>query len=203
MRKNSSRARPVGVFGGIFDPVHNGHLAAACLARDFFRLERVLLVPAGIPPHKSGTVIADARHRLAMLAEAVAGCVSLEIWDEEIRRSGISYTIDTIRSIGEKYPGRPLYFIIGSDNLSEISTWSRWEEILASVQLCVAHRPGSSMNVPKELEKAALATFPSPEWNLSSTLIRQYLADGYSCDHLLPPGVVRYIAAHGLYKKGF
>jgi nicotinate-nucleotide adenylyltransferase len=202
MSKNSSRARPIGVFGGIFDPVHNGHLAAACLARDFFRLERVLLVPAGTPPHKSGTVVAGAQHRLAMLAKALAGCVSLEIWDEEIRRGGISYTIDTIRSIAERYPGRPLYFIIGSDNLPEISTWSRWEEILQCVQLCVAHRPGSPVKVPPELEKAALATFPSPEWNLSSTLIRQYLAGGYSCDYLLPPGVVRYIAAQHLYKKG-
>ena len=124
---------PLGILGGIFDPVHNGHLAVACLARDHFKLDKVYLIPSGTPPHKSGTVSAPASHRLAMLrraVRAVKGSKGLLVWDGEIRRKGVSYTVDTIRRIKEKHRGAPLYFIIGSDNLREISTWHEYRKIL-------------------------------------------------------------------------
>jgi nicotinate-nucleotide adenylyltransferase len=195
------RPGPVGILGGIFDPVHNGHCAAACLARDYFNLDKVYLIPSGIPPHKSGSVAASAIHRLAMLKRAAQGSKSLLVWDEEIRRPGISYTVDTIRQIRKRHPSAPLYFIIGSDNLTEIPAWHQYRRILSSVVLCVAHRPGFSLKVPRELGVKEILTFPSPEWSVSSTMIRHYLGQGYSCDYLLPLPVARYIRRHGLYKN--
>ena len=202
-RKTTSlRKKPaVGVLGGIFNPIHNGHCAAACLARDFFGLEKVYLVPSGIPPHKYNEGIASARDRLAMTKLAAQGSASLSVWDGEIIRGGVSYSIDTIRAIVARHLSRRLFFIIGSDNLPEIATWHCFRDILATVTLCVAHRPGHSLTVPKELAGADIRVFPSPEWGISSTMIRNYLNKGYSCEHLLPAGVVRYIKRHGLYKR--
>ena len=200
--KTSSKKKPaVGILGGIFNPIHNGHCAAACLARDFFGLEKVYLVPSGIPPHKYNEGIASARDRLAMTAFAAQASTALSVWDGEIRRGGVSYSIDTIRAIAARHRSRRLFFIIGSDNLPEIATWHCFRDILAAVTLCVAHRPGHSMGIPQELDGADIQVFPSPEWGISSTMIRDYLARGYSCEHLLPAGVVKYIKGHGLYKK--
>jgi|WetSurMetagenome_2_1015567.scaffolds.fasta_scaffold02224_3 nicotinate-nucleotide adenylyltransferase len=200
--RNASRSRPpLGILGGMFDPIHNGHCAAACLARDFFKLEKVYLIPSGIPPHKQESAVTSPAHRLAMTALAVKGAQSLVVWDGEIKRGGVSYSVDTIREIGSKHRDRPLYFIIGSDNLGEIVTWNRYREILSAVTLCVAHRPGHSLRIPGELSGAVIRTFPSPEWGLSSTMIRSYLTKGYSCEHLLPSRVLTYIARHGLYAK--
>ena len=201
-KKTSIRRKPaVGVLGGIFNPIHNGHCAAACLARDFFGLEKVYLVPSGIPPHKYNEGIASARDRLAMTKLAAQGSASLSVWDGEIMRGGVSYSIDTIRAIAARHLSRRVFFIIGSDNLPEIATWHCFRDILAAVTLCVAHRPGHSLTVPQELAGADIRVFPSPEWGISSTMIRNYLARGYSCEHLLPARVVRYIQSHGLYKR--
>jgi nicotinate-nucleotide adenylyltransferase len=191
----------LGILGGIFDPVHNGHLATACLARDHFNLDKVYLIPAGTPPHKAGAVSAGARHRCAMLKLAVKGSKSLCVWDGEIRRPGISYTVDTIRRIREKHPRARLYFIIGSDNLGEITTWHEYRQILSSVVLCVTRRPSYPLAIPPELRVGKVVTFPSPQWSISSTMIRDYISRGYSCDYLLPPGVGEYIRKHGLYKN--
>jgi nicotinate-nucleotide adenylyltransferase len=200
-KKPGEENRPLGIFGGIFDPVHNGHCAAACLARDYFSLDKVYLIPSGTPPHKSGSVAASPAHRLAMLKLAVKGCASLAVWEDEIRRPGISYTVDTIRRIREKHPAAPLYFIIGSDNLGEIVTWHKYRQILSSVTLCVAHRPGFGLALPPELGVSKILKFPSPEWSVSSTMVRRYLARGYSCDYLLQPGVAAYIRRLELYNN--
>ncbi len=206
LRKESGASREartarsaIGILGGIFDPVHNGHLATACLACDYFNLDKVYLIPAGDPPHKSGAVAASAFHRLSMLKCALKGSKNLCAWGGEIRRPGISYTVDTIARIRKKYPLTPLYFIIGSDNLGEITTWREYRKILSSVVLCVTHRPGFPMTVSRELLVGTILTFPSPGWAISSTMIRRYISQGYSCDYLLPPGVAGYIHRHGLY----
>jgi nicotinate-nucleotide adenylyltransferase len=200
-KKSGAQCTAVGILGGIFDPVHNGHLATACLARDYFNLDKVFLIPAGMPPHKSGSVAATAGHRLAMLKCAVKDTKSMTVWDEEIRRNGISYTVDTIGKIEKKYPRVPLYFIIGSDNLGEIVTWHNYRLFLSSVVLCVAHRPGYPLTIPPELRVGKIETFPSPEWAISSTMIRSYLGRGYSCEYLLPHCVAAYIKRRGLYKN--
>lgn len=188
----------LGVLGGIFDPLHNGHLALAALARDYFSLPQILFIPSGRPPHKS-TVGASASHRLAMLQRAVRDEPAFGIWDEEIRRNRTSYTFDTLLKLRHEFPGRPLYFILGSDNLQEIESWHRYREVLKMVTLCVAHRPGHSIKPPPSLASARICPFPSPEWGISSSLIRAYLAQGYSCRYMIPECVAGYIKEKRLY----
>jgi nicotinate-nucleotide adenylyltransferase len=192
-KKPGEENRPLGIFGGIFDPVHNGHCAAACLARDYFSLDKVYLIPSGTPPHKSGSVAASPAHRLAMLKLAVKGCASLAVWEDEIRRPGISYTVDTIRRIREKHPAAPLYFIIGSDNLGEIVTWHKYRQILSSVTLCVAHRPGFGLALPPELGVSKILKFPSPEWSVPRLFLRLPPAARRGSVHTTPRAVQQQI----------
>lgn len=196
-----SMIRPIGILGGIFDPVHHGHLAAAQLAAEYFNCEKVLFVPAGVPPHKLSSVTASSEHRLSMLRSALAGNDRAAIWVNEIERGGVSYTIDTLDELAEAYPGVPLCFIIGADNLHEIHTWYRYTDILERVTLCVTDRPGFSMEVPETLRHATIKTFPSPNWGLSSSRIRQLLAQGHSGKYLLPQSVQEYIMKYGLYRQ--
>lgn len=193
-------AEPIGVLGGIFDPVHFGHLATARLACDCFHLKKIIYIPAGVPPHKSATVTASPSERLAMLRLALAEEPGVEIWDKEITRPEVSYTIDTLVELARLYPGVPVYFIVGADNLHEIHTWHRYREILERVTLCVAGRPGFTMEVPRSLAGARIKPFPSAQWGLSSTQLRDYLSKGYGCKHLLPEAVREYISVNGLYR---
>jgi nicotinate-nucleotide adenylyltransferase len=188
----------IGIIGGIFDPVHNGHLALAHLAHDYFALKKVLIVPAGVPAHKTKPV-ASVKNRLAMAQLALKNDADLTLWDGEIRRGGTSYSIDTLKALSKRYPGTPLYFIIGADNLREIRTWRRYEEIIDMVTLCVASRPGYSNVVPQNLKKTQICFFPSPEWGISSTMIRACLKQGFSCRNLVPDSVLEYIQKEGLY----
>lgn len=193
--------QPIGVFGGIFDPVHNGHLASAFLAYEYFDCKTLLFVPAGIPPHKLTTVVAPSHHRLAMLKIALKGEPAARIWENEIVCSSVSYTIDTIDELEKHFPLHPIYFIIGSDNLTEIPTWHEYRQLLKKVTLCVAARPSFKKEIPDALSPAKIEYFPSPEWNLSSTVLRSYLAGGYSCKYLLPDGVSEYIIENDIYRK--
>jgi nicotinate-nucleotide adenylyltransferase len=189
---------PIGILGGIFDPIHYGHLALAKLAQEYFNLNKIIFIPAGVPAHKSAP-FASPEHRLAMLKLGIEEIPGFEIWQGELHRKGPSFTIDTLKELKKQYADAPLYFIIGSDNLNEISQWHRFREILTLAVFCVAHRPGHSMQVPPELASIQLKRFPGPEWKLSSTMMRQYLSTGYSCDFLLPSKVIDYIKKHGLY----
>jgi nicotinate-nucleotide adenylyltransferase len=191
-------AKAIGIIGGIFDPVHNGHLAIAQLACDYFGLKKIVFIPSGNPPHKAPPV-ASVKHRCFMLRTALRGHSHFTLWDGEVRRKGASYTIDTLHLFSKEYPDRPLYFIIGSDNLPEIATWRRYEEILGLVTLCVAGRPGYSTTVPRSLASARILFFPSPLWGISSSMLRDYFQRGYSCRHLVPPQVLEYISRHKLY----
>ena len=97
-------SKPIGVFGGIFDPVHYGHLATGMFAYEFFKLEKVIYIPAGIPPHKAATISASSVDRLAMLRIALAGESYASIWEREVHRSVVSYTIDTLENLAQIYP---------------------------------------------------------------------------------------------------
>jgi len=202
-KRGKTNAPPLGILGGIFDPVHIGHLAIACFARDHLGLDKIYLIPSGTPPHKINTVSATPNQRLAMLRLAIKGAKGLRVWDEEVRRSGISFTIDTIHRIKRENPKKPIYFIIGSDNLSEIATWYKYKQILSLVTLCVAKRPGHSLKVPEILtgDLKDIVTFPSPPLSVSSTMMRMFLNEGYSCDYLIPSNVLQYIRENGLYGK--
>lgn len=188
----------LGVLGGIFDPVHNGHLAVASLAKEALGLEKIIYIPSGNPPHKSTSICASASDRLNMLRCALEEETDAIIWENELNRPGISYTIDTLHELLKEF-NQPLYFIIGSDNLQEICSWYKYREIINLVSFCVASRPGYSDQVPEELSEATVKFIPSPRWGISSSMIRNYFSQGYSCKHLLPSSVIDYILKKQLY----
>jgi len=120
------------------------------------------------------------------------------IWESELKRPGVSYTIDTLHELVREF-NCPLYFIIGSDNLQEISSWHRYREIIDLVSFCVAYRPGYSDLIPEELSGATVKFIPSPRWGISSSMIRSYFSQGYTCKHLLPSSVIDYILRKQIY----
>jgi len=190
--------RRIGILGGVFDPVHFGHLSMAELARSNFQLEQVIFVPAGIPPHKQA-VRTSSQHRLNMLKLALSELSYCTIWEGEVNKSGCAYTVDTISDLTGAYPDAKLYFIIGADNLAEILTWHYSNEILSKVTLCAAKRPGYDITRPDALQDADVETFDGPQWGLSSTILRKYLKNGLSCKYLAPDTVLAYIRENELY----
>jgi len=188
----------IGILGGVFDPVHFGHLSVAVLARESFALDEVVFVPSGTPPHKT-SVTAPPDDRLNMLKIALNGVDGCTIWDGEIRRGGYSYTIDTLKELGGVYGVEKFHFIIGTDNLPVIHQWRCADEVISRVTLCVARRPGHEIARTEALASADIREFPGPQWGASSTMLREYLKNGHSCKFLIPSAVIKYIEERGLY----
>lgn len=133
--------KPMGVFGGTFDPIHYGHLRTAFEMLEALRFDEVRFIPCGDPPHR-GTTFASADERLRMVALAIQGQAGFSVDDREIRRDGPSYSIDTLSLLREEFPERALGLIIGMDAFLGLPEWHRWEELLANAHIVVAHRPG-------------------------------------------------------------
>lgn len=133
--------RPMGVFGGTFDPIHYGHLRTAFEMLQALRFRDVRFIPCGDPPHR-GTTYADAELRFRMVQVAIAGQDGFISDDREIRRDGPSYTIDTLNSLRAEFPDRSLGLILGMDAFLGLPNWHRWDEILDVAHIVVAHRPG-------------------------------------------------------------
>lgn len=132
---------PIGIFGGTFDPIHYGHLRTAFELLHALRLGEVRFMPAGNPPHREHAA-ATAEQRLAMVRAAVAGQAGFTVDDREIRRTGFSYSVDTMRSLRQEFPERSLCMIVGMDAFLGLPTWHQWRDLLELVHLIVAHRPG-------------------------------------------------------------
>ncbi|MDR0330714.1 MAG: nicotinate-nucleotide adenylyltransferase [Chitinispirillales bacterium] len=188
----------IGILGGVFDPVHLGHLSVALLAKERFGLSEVLFVPSGAPPHKP-SVAASPEDRLNMLKLALLGVDGCRVWDGELRREGYSYTIDTLAELSGVYRGAEFYFIIGTDNLPEIRKWRSYEDIIAKVTVCVAYRPGYDFGAATALAPAKIEEFPGPRWGASSTMLREYIGKGHSCRFMIPDAALGYIRERGLY----
>lgn len=133
--------RPIGVFGGTFDPIHYGHLRTAFEMLQALRFESVRFIPCGDPPHR-GTTFAAAGQRLRMVELAIQSQDGFILDDREVRRNGPSYTIDTLSSLREEFPDRALGLIVGMDAFLGLTGWHRWDEILEAAHIIVAHRPG-------------------------------------------------------------
>jgi nicotinate-nucleotide adenylyltransferase len=190
----------IGLFGGTFDPVHLGHLRAAENAREALALDRVALVPSAVPPHRSAppTLAAD---RLAMARLAAATHPDFEAWDVELRRSGPSYTVDTVRAILAERPGDTLVLVVGADTWPEMTSWREPERLFSLVEVAVVERPGSPLPPLR-------APFPSsrpvhlaggPALPISASEVRARVADGRSVRYLVPDRVLDYIAGRRLY----
>lgn len=195
----------LGILGGTFNPVHNGHLHMADVAKERLRLDEVWFVPCARPPHKTSEALASARHRLAMLRLALARRKAYRICDMEIRRGGTSYTVDTLRALRALYPRTRLFFIIGADSLLELHTWRNVEELLSQCTFVTVARPGYPIRerdilLPaqwtRKLRRYILRT---PGVNVSSTDVRRRAAAGLPLRGLVPAPVERYIRSNGLY----
>ena len=183
----------LGIFGGTFDPIHNGHLALARAALELCSLEKILFVPAAHPPHRATGPRVSFEDRFRMVELACAGQARFQPSRIE-EGDHISYSIVTIEKIQAHHPGMPLYFIIGADAFAEIRTWKRWTEVIASVDFVVAGRPGAYYSVP---DGARVHPLPM-DVPVSSSAIRQLIEAG--AGHLpVPPTVEAYILAHRLY----
>jgi len=193
--------------GGTFDPVHYGHLIAAEYARHEFKLEQVVFMPAARPPHKEMEQVLDSNHRYEMVRRAVKGNPAFAISDLEMKRTGNSYTIDTIRHFLEECPGRAVFFIMGADSLLTMTTWKDYQNLARLCQFVVVTRPGyvisESEPVLKQLPSVLWENvhfLPIPALDISSSDIRERVAAGRPIKYLLPDDVEQYIAETGLYR---
>ena len=198
--------RRIGIFGGTFDPVHNGHLYIANALRAALDLERVVWVPAGRPPHKTGQIVSSDHDRLAMLNLALASSATDQIDTIDIERSGPSYTADTLDSLAECFAPARLVFLMGEDSLRDLPNWHDPDRLLRAAELAVVARPevdadlGSiARQVPSV--KGRVHLVPTKEIAISSSEIRQRVAEHQSIQGLVPAAVEAYIRDHGLYTR--
>lgn len=188
----------IGILGGTFDPPHIGHLRLAEEAHRKLGLDKVIFVPAFIPPHKGGRKITPPSIRLKMVAALIEGRDSFELSDAEICRREVSYTVDTIREFRSKYPdGTEFYFITGADSLEIIATWKDWKTLLELCHFVVANRPGFSLrSFPDKVSILEIEPVDA-----SSTLVRGYVRKGLAIDALVLPKVKAIIDSERLYRS--
>ena len=191
----------LGLLGGTFDPVHNGHLTMARAARDHFTLDEVLVLPTGQPWRKTRQITA-AEHRLTMLRLAIEDEETFGICDLELRTPGPSYTADTLDALAGERLDDMFWFIIGADALADMPNWKDPARIIRHAIIAVTPRAGFDMEralaaVPELAPR--IEQFPMSPWNESSSLIRRKAANGERIDDLVPNKVARYIEQQNLY----
>jgi nicotinate-nucleotide adenylyltransferase len=200
--QNSSTRHPkrIGIFGGSFDPPHMGHLIIAERATDQLRLDVTFFVPAFLPPHKLRRKTTPPEQRLAMLRRAIRGNRRFRISELELRRKGISFTVDTLRTMKRRFPKSTLYLIIGSDNLELFETWKEPEHILKLARLVVYPRR-TSPRTGRVTRTLRLIQLKGPILDISSSDLRRLVRTGASIRYLVPHDVELYIASHRLYRN--
>jgi nicotinate-nucleotide adenylyltransferase len=195
------RAPRIGLLGGSFDPVHNAHVALARSAIETLALDELLWIPAGNAWQKSRTLTLAA-HRIAMLRLAIADQPRQHIEACETLRSGPSYTIDTVIELQRERAQAQWWLLLGQDQLANLPSWHRWQDLVARVQLAVANRAGAALALAPALVAAGVtvAELPLAAMDVSSTGIRERAAAGEGVADLVPAPVARYIETHGLYR---
>lgn len=201
-------ARAIGILGGTFDPVHDGHLALAHEALEELDLDHVLFVPNADPPHKRGQAVTPAHHRAAMVALAIETEPTFLLSRIELDRPGPSYAVDTVEQLARVSgaEGRPEpWFILSAEVLEGLHTWREPERLLQLCRVAVAPRPGAeplgrdwvAQHFPGYEERFAF--LPGPELDIASTAIRERVARGEAIEGQVPTAVAGYIEEHGLY----
>ncbi len=185
------------LFGGSFDPVHCGHLLVAQAAIEELSLTRLFFIPAAQSPFKPQSAPASAAERLRMLRLALAGRTRCEIDEQEIRRGGTSFTIDTARDYTRRFPGAMLYYLIGADHVPTLPAWREADELAGLVEFVVIPRPGQlPAHFPRPFRGREINGFPL---GLSSSTIRQRVKQGLSVRGLVPDAVEEAILNSKLY----
>ena len=222
--------KKIGLLGGTFDPVHNGHLHLAEQAQRFFNLEKVVFIPAYRSPHKLALEPVSCKHRLSMLTLAIEGLLRFSIDKMEINKNEVSYTIETLKELQLNHPEWNMFLILGADAFQAIDTWKQCSQLLDFCNILVGTRPGAELQVSdsvknklslstsatndratssatdvkvfKNFEKGTGVTFfqISP-LDISSKEIRQRIHQGEEVKNLLPPSVDHYIIRHRLYQN--
>lgn len=208
----------IGIFGGTFDPIHFGHLRTAFELLQALRLNEMRFMPAGNPPHRAVTV-ADAEQRLAMVTAATQGQPGFVVDDREIRREGLSYSVDTMRTLRADFPESALCLIVGMDAFLGLPKWHLWRELLELAHLVVAHRPGwraPSMGPLGELlvdrgtgrigdlhesRAGCIYIHAVTQLEISSTELRKLIAAGRDPRYLMPDAVREIIEQSGCYRR--
>lgn len=198
----------IGVIGGTFDPIHNGHLIAAEYARTSLNLDKLIFIPSGIHPFKDNKSISHPSKRLDMISLAIDSNKYFEMSSIEIDRKGTTYTIDTIMELREEYKEDEIYFIIGSDILFEIDKWKSFKELIHLCKFILLYRPGKEEDrIDKKIKELYLSysiqlkKVKSPIIEISSTEIRARVKKEQSIKYLVPESVEEYILEHNLYSK--
>lgn len=200
----------LGICGGTFDPIHFGHLLLAETAREFFALDSVVFVPAGVPPHKRGRTVTSGETRFEMLRRAVADNPFFEICRFEIDSDEISYTVRTLEYLHASRPNDELFLIVGSETLADIPNWFAPRQVCRLASPLVAARPAApppDFSPFEELVSASrLKAFrrqvvPMPPFDVSSTEIRERVAEDRSVRYLVPDAVAEFIKEKRLYRK--
>ena len=211
----------MGLFGGTFNPIHQGHLRGAEEIRDGLGLAEIVFIPAAIPPHKGTRDLVDGKHRLEMVRRAISDNPFFRVSDIEIRREGKSYSIETIRHFRRADPDSEIYFILGQDAFLEIETWKDFQDLFSlshfvvMVRLPVGEPPGPPP-LPSTLREVFRFDPGYQVWvhrsghelhfreitclDISSTKVRRLIADKKSPKYLIPKEVAIYIEEHGLYR---
>jgi len=209
MMESCPAAKRIGIIGGSFDPLHLGHLVIAQDAAEHLGLSEVVFIPAAIPPHKQHVRQVDAGHRLNMLKLALEADARFSVSDIEIRRGGLSYSVDTIKALGAIHHDADLFLIIGSDTLVELHTWHRVEELLQMCTVATILRPGidsldaigQKIKLPERYRATLMDhVVAAHRVGISSTEIRRRVAEGKGIRYLVPPAVEAYIYEQGLYQ---
>ena len=201
-----SERRKIGIMGGTFDPIHNGHLLAADEAHAALGLSEVIFVPTGQPPHKANQKVTSAEERYIMAEMATANCPYFTVSRIEIDRAGESYTIDTLRTLHSmpEYKDVLFYFITGLDAVLNIMTWKNPEEIIQMCSFVAVSRYGYSHNrvelLPQDL-RDKIIPLEIPLLAISSTELRERIRTGRSIKFMVPAAVEQFIIKKSLYKR--
>lgn len=197
----------MGIFGGAFNPIHNGHLNLAKKYLEVLNLDRIIFIPTALPPHKTDRFLASKEDRFNMLELAISDCEEFEISDIEFQRQGKSYTYDTLCLLREKYPNDDFYLIIGADQFLTFNLWYRYRDILDIASICTAARENGNQrekiidfsNKLDGLDKNRFHLLNSDAVEVSSSQVREKIKKGEDVSSLIPEKVYNYIVEKGLY----
>ena len=189
----------LGLLGGMFDPIHIGHLRAAEIVRESLGLDEVIFVPAGVPPHR-GRPAAAGLDRYAMVALATSTQRAFLPSDVELAREGPSYTVETVAQLRARHPQAEVVLIVGSDNLPMIAEWREPERLLEMCTVAVVERPGSAPAPAGKVPPARLRRVEGTTLPIASRDLRERIRAGRSVRHLVPPPVADYIEKRSLYR---
>jgi nicotinate-nucleotide adenylyltransferase len=187
----------LGVMGGTFDPIHNGHLVAASEVAAALKLDQVVFVPTGDPWQKQA--VTGGEHRYLMTVIATAANPRFMVSRVDIDRDKPTYTVDTLTDLKAKYPDAELFFITGSDAIAQILAWHEVEKLWELAHFVAVSRPGHALEIPK-MPAGTFTSVEVPALSISSTDCRERVAKGEPIWYLVPDGVVQYIGKHGLYR---